>query len=107
MSSIATLLGLFFLVGSNHPLPAQGYGPSTLPEVINTPEAVIIKATSHGCTKKRHFRVQQGDQERLQAVRLRQDRCQLDPSLVEFHYTHKQLGLAKPEAIQGQKIAGN
>jgi hypothetical protein len=107
MNSIETLLGLFLLVGSNHPQPSPMDNPSALPEVINTPDAVIIKATSRGCTKKRHFRIQQGDQEQLQAIRLKQDRCLQDPSVIEFHYTHKQLGLAKPDALTDQRIAGN
>ena len=108
MNSIEALLGLFFLVGSNSPLPLPGVGnPNVIPEVINTPDAVIIKATSRGCTKKRHFRVHQGEKDNLQAVRLKKDRCQQDPRIVEFRYTHKQMGLERPASIQGTRIASN
>jgi hypothetical protein len=105
MNSIEALLGLLLL--SSSPNTGQPGMRENLPVIENRPDAVIIKATSRGCTKKRHFRVVSADDDRLQVIRIKPDRCQLPPRLVEFHYSHKQMGVERPVELNGSRLAGN
>jgi hypothetical protein len=108
MTSIEALLGLFFLAGNHFSYtPADANGNRVPAKVENRPDSVIIKATSNGCTKKRHFRIITDKNENLQVIRIRPDRCQQAPRQVVFRYSHKQMGVEQPKALDGTRFAGN
>ena len=93
MSTMETLLGLFLLANQH----SGAIGPTGAePSLDLTPHSVIIRATSTGCTQKRHFRLIQDANQGLKVQRLKQDRCQQPAQEVEFHYSYQQLGLKPP-----------
>ena len=105
MNTLQAMLSLL-LAGSG------GNGASTdatpklisIPEIENTPEAIILRVSSNGCTKRSHFRLRVDKNESLRVIRLRKDLCRMEPEMVEFRYRHEDLGVAKP--LPGNKIAG-
>lgn len=102
MSTLETLLGIFLL--ANQPQINSGAEPA--PSLDFTPDRVIIKAASHGCTQKRHFRLVEDGNQGLKVLRLKADRCQQPLQLVEFHYSYQQLGLNQPLKFMGHQLAG-
>lgn len=93
MNSLETLLGFFLLANLPQGIPGS---VEDEPSLDLTPNSVIIRATSHGCTQKRHFRLVQDANQGLRVQRLKQDRCQQPAQSIEFHYSHQQLGLKRP-----------
>jgi hypothetical protein len=104
MSTLEALLGIFLL--ANQPLGISGHGEPE-PALDITPDAIIIKAASHGCTQKRHFRLVQDSKQGLRVQRIKEDRCQQPLQLVEFHYSYQQLGLNQPLKFMAPRIASN
>ncbi len=104
MNGLEALIGLFLVAappGANLATPESG------PTMENHPDAVIIRASSRGCTKNRHFRIVSNGNNGYRVIRLRPDRCQQPLHRVEFRYSHAQMGIEPPNNIDGNRIAGN
>lgn len=104
MNGIEFLISLFMLANSSMG-PMQTHHLPKPPTLENLPDAVIIKATSKGCTKKRHFRVITASDGQTRVLRLKQDRCTQPPRLEEFRYSHEQLGMTPPNRLQQARLA--
>lgn len=100
MSTLEALLGILILANQPQGLAPDGYEPT----LDLTPDAVIIKATSQGCTQKRHFRLVQDANQGLKVQRIKADRCQQPLQLVEFRYSYQQLGLTPPLKFMGPQV---
>jgi hypothetical protein len=104
MNGLEALIGLFLLAGTAGPTMTT---PDSGPIMENHPDAVIIRASSRGCTKNRHFRLVSDGNNGYRVIRLRPDRCRQAPHRVEFRYSHAQLGIEPPQNLAGTRIAGN
>ena len=103
MNSVEAVLSMI-LAGSGTPQPANNSdGPVFIPEVKNTPDAVVVRVLSRGCTSKKDFRIKIGRHQSLNVKRLRKDRCKKTPSIIELQYSYKELGLPQPNIV-GSRI---
>ena len=103
MNSVQAVLSMV-LMGSGAPQDVNNNGEAVfVPEIRNTPDAVVVSVMSHGCTTKRDFRVKIGRHQSLNVKRLRKDRCKKSPKIIELQYSYQELGLAQPQ-LPGNRI---
>ena len=104
MNSIQAVMSLVLMGSGGAPMNSNdSASPALTPEIHNTPEAVVLKATSRGCTQKKDFQLKVGRDHSLYAKRLRRDRCKKAPKVIELKYSYEELGLT-PSLIQGNRI---
>jgi hypothetical protein len=104
MNSVQAVLTLILLGSGNVALNNDaGSSPAFIPELHSTPEAVVLRTMSRGCTKKSDFRFMTGRNYSIKVQRLRKDRCKKAPKAIELRYSYEELGLVRP-LLSGDRI---
>lgn len=106
MNSVQAVMTLILLGSGNVEMNNDvESSPAFIPELHSTPDAVVLKAMSRGCTKKSDFRFKTGRNYSIKVQRIRKDRCKKAPKVVELRYSYEELGLVKP-LLKGDRLVG-